>query len=96
MSEIREKVKPILEKLYWQGRRNADIPIDGISVNPELDEILAHIADHLPEMSEEEIYELNEADTEQRRHLFWESGVLDTCKAVLSAYRAKIQKELKG
>ena len=38
--EIREKIAPILENLYWQGRRNADIPIDSISVNPELDQIL--------------------------------------------------------
>ena len=41
MNEMREKLQPILEALYWQGRRNHEIPIDSISVNPEIDKILS-------------------------------------------------------
>ena len=39
-------------------------------------------------LTDESIYKLNEADTEQRRHHFWESGVLDTCKEVAKAQHA--------
>jgi hypothetical protein len=35
-------------------------------------------------------YRLNNADTEQRKHLFWESGVLNTCKATSQAQIKKI------
>ena len=37
----RETLKSIIEKLYWQGRRNAEIPIDSISVSPEIEQIEA-------------------------------------------------------
>ncbi len=42
--ELAEKVSPVwtplLEKLYWQGRRNADVPITSISVWGEIRELL--------------------------------------------------------
>lgn len=45
------------------------------------------------QLSDEDIYERNQCDTEQRRHLFWESGVLETCKdAARAAERKLIEK----
>ena len=34
-----EKIKRILESLYWQGRENAEYAINAISVQPELEQI---------------------------------------------------------
>lgn len=39
-------------------------------------------------LTDEEIYRLNGADIDSRRHLFWESGVLSTCKITAKAQQA--------
>lgn len=41
-------------------------------------------------LTDEEIYKLNEADTEDRKRYFWEAGLLDTCKAACQAQLSKL------
>ncbi len=40
-------------------------------------------------LKDEELYQLNEANTEFRRKVFWEAGLLDTCKAANKAQLSK-------
>ncbi len=66
-----EKVKKILEKLYWQGREHADIPITSISVEGEF-QLICQLFEPKPDdiLSEHDIISVPETEQE-RETLGW-------------------------
>ena len=61
MPNLRDEWTPILARLYMQGRQNANVPITSISVNPDIDELLAKVRKMV--------------EAERERSLSWQEGV---------------------
>ena len=92
---IKERVTQELSTLLYN-IKNGDDEIYSHALLDCEDNILKVIKEELTVISDEDIYNLNKADTEQRRRLFWESGVLDTCKSAVKFQLAHNLKQLEG